>query len=294
MIKKKTVRMVLAIAGVHLVFLLIWLKAEPSGLRETFSIYPPDPKASYEAAETSLDILHIEDDDEYILEWSISSSLNEEASLRQDLSLFFENGYLRDVMTVWEEDSKDLSFKKKLKGEDSNKFEVLTLHHAEILKDQEGWKSRQSMSHDTLYVLDSPFTDLHSFKNNPSSSEDQDSKEVLDYIMEQQLNHVEKGLRKHFSLEEDIDLYPITAITSWYEAPPAFLPEDRVDAFIGTIWETLYHHVLLDKKSASGTKDVPLGHSMPFIAWSQEEQCIYLIVKMQDGSPVKWKRPFKI
>ncbi|WP_157049734.1 hypothetical protein [Thalassobacillus sp. C254] len=54
MIKKKTVRMVLAIAGVHLVFLLIWLNAEPSGLRETFSIYPPDPKASYEAAETSL------------------------------------------------------------------------------------------------------------------------------------------------------------------------------------------------------------------------------------------------
>ncbi|WP_017728317.1 hypothetical protein [Halalkalibacterium ligniniphilum] len=168
-------------------------------LNETLIFFPLDPDAFYTEAKTSLDFLTSKDADEYILKWNVKSLLNQTSYLRQDVSLLFEDGYLKDTLSLWKEDADLIQLEKGVFGEDSGHYEAITLHHAEIHYPNDVLKSAQMMSFDQLYVFDSPLSSFHAFKI-PETTEEEEGKRILDYILQQQMTFLKGDLLEHFSI----------------------------------------------------------------------------------------------
>ncbi|WP_100372451.1 hypothetical protein [Bacillus sp. FJAT-45037] len=284
--KKQTIVFTILAAAI-MVGLFLSIYGKPNLLRETLTTFPIDPNASFIEASSNVEFLQSMDEDEYKLKWDTLSVLNEVAPLRQDVSLLFEDGVLKDTMAKWEENTDLLGQDKEVSAEDSGHYEVITFHHAELRRANDEFRSAQTMSTDQLYVIDSPLSALHAFKI-PETEEDKESKRILDYILDQQQSYDWDDLYDFYQIPaSDYSRIPLTKIDHYQTEPLPGLTTEETTKFLGGLFEGLYKNYVLGI-DVNGSAVSPIGSTVPLIVIPKEKpDHVFILFRTAEDQPIQ-------
>lgn len=253
-----------------------------SNTNETFIYYPEDTQLSFIDYNSNLFISKLKDNNEYYLDWEFNSKTNKPVFLRQDLSLLFENGILVDYERVREEKTDTITEKISFHGKDSGKHEVITYHYAEIHYEESDIKSKQAMSTDILYVMDSPLSPLIDFKT-PQTDNEKESMELLDSIIDQQLEYVWEGIMEEFNInKKDYLQIPFNNLPDYNNTPLAMFSQDETTEIIGKLWEGIYKYYILGINTFSDSSYNSIGNSLPLILVHQDGKHLIVIYETAD------------
>ncbi|PYZ94306.1 hypothetical protein CR194_01875 [Salipaludibacillus keqinensis] len=251
---------------------------------EVFIFFPEDEHIFFREAKTNLDLLSKKDNDEYILQWSFASETNEPAFLRSDLSIMFENGAFAAAKKQSLKDQLFIEGVESYDGEDSGRFDVITFHHAETHYEEDIYRSKHAWSQDQLYVVDSPFSQLHAFKE-PSSDDESRSKQVLDSIIDQQLSYELDELVEEFQIDVDeYHLFTLLDLPQYMHLPLPGMTEKESFATVGQLWEGFYRYYVLGINTFTEETYSPRGNSIPHILLHKDGTHLLLLYKTKDGS----------
>ncbi|MCK0471512.1 hypothetical protein [Halalkalibacter sp. APA_J-10(15)] len=265
-------------------FLVFSLRPEP--LRETLIFFPIDESAQFLESRSAITISSSKDEDEYILNWETSSLLDQEAFLRQDVSLLFEDGLLKDIQSTWKKQTDSITMNKHVPSDDSGHYRVVTFHHAEIHYPNDHIRSAQALSFDRLYVVDSPLSPLEAFRI-PETEQQWESKRVLDYILQQQQQYDWEDLFEYYHLPEDEYVkIPLTDFIQYEQLPG--LTREESQRFLGGLWEGLYKHYILGIAQEDGTVSSPIGSTVPLILLPKTTDHFFILFRTPDGNPVQF------
>lgn len=254
---------------------LLYFKQEVSVIK----YFPIDESMFFSNYGTELRMLTETDKDEYDLDWKASSEMSEKIYLRQDISLLYADGRLKGMLSKWKENEKDIQLSASIHGEDSSHFQTITFHHGEIHYPDDKIKSIQAMSHDELYVIDSPYSALESFEQ-PSDSNQTEWKKTLDHATNQQLSYHWKQLINYFQIPQD--KYHFTALTDLFKytkEPIPGLTQEKTKVVIGQLWEGLYKNYVLNISS----NDKPVNSFVPLILFDKKGKHLLVLYQNQNG-----------
>lgn len=240
--------------------------------------FPIDESRDFNQSSTKLNLLMEKDKDTYTVDWRSSSVLDESTYLRQDVTLLYVDGRLKAIKSKWKEEVDTIELQTTVNGEDSSHYQAISYHHAEVHYPEDKIKSVQAMSHDELYVIDSPQSPLEAFKI-PTNALQTEWKETLNHTTNQQLYYHWQHLIDHFQLSSDDYLtVPLTMLYQYESTPIPNLTEAETDKVIGQLWEGLYaNYILPFNESAPTSKSF-----IPLILFDKEGT--HLRVLYQDHS----------
>lgn len=255
---------------------------------ESITYFPIDESLTFKDAKTIIELIDQIDEDEYELKWSTTSEVNKPVYLRQDISLLYEDGHLKDIMSKWEEEKAVISQKKKLTSEDSGHFEAISFHHAEVHYPNDVIRSAQTMSYDDLYIIASPLHPLVSFKI-PSSPEEKENQFVLDHATNQQLHNSWQELINYYNIpiEKYLPL-PLTKLHFYNEETLPNMNKTQTNAAIGGLWEGLYKNYFLGINISANRTVSPIGSILPLILISKDATHIIILTETVEGEKVQF------
>ncbi|MDP4085229.1 MAG: hypothetical protein Q8934_11525 [Bacillota bacterium] len=270
---------------IFFIFMIVILNLNGDKVQESIIYFPIDPNVSFQTANTSLNLVEQPQKDQYIVRWKIASTLERKAYLRQDIGLLFSNGKLVDGLGKWIENSRTINQEKKIPSQESAIFQAITFHHAELHEQENKIYSAQTMSADKLYVIQTPFTPLISFKK-PESSLEKEWEERLNQKTSQFLQSSwEKGIKAYSINLGKYRIYPLTEFYFKSNIVPGFSKEES-GKLIGTLWEGLYKNYFLGIKKADGTIENAIGSTIPLILISKDKSHIIVLTETTKGEPI--------
>ncbi|WP_456278287.1 hypothetical protein [Bacillus sp. AK128] len=259
----------------------------PEESRESLTYFPIDPSLAFLTAETKLTLLNEKDDDEYTVEWEAVSETDKEVYLRQDISFLYVDGVLTETLSDWKEEVALMEKDKKIKGEDSSLLQTISLHHAEVHLQDDQIKSAQKMTGDYLYVIDSSFTPLESFRT-PENKEQEEWKKILEHVIAQHLQYSWNELIKHFEINrEQYHEFTILELLKFNEEALPGLDEQSSQKVVGQLWEGLYKNYLLGIQLSPNETISPIGSKLPLILLSKDLTHIYVLIEGKNGEKIK-------
>jgi hypothetical protein len=262
-------------------------KTERKEARESIIFFPIDEKAAFKEAYTLLTFLEKKDIDEYLLSWEVYSTLNQSAYLRQDISMLYKNGRLKETMSEWKENSYKMKQNKKVAGKGSRLYQAISLHYGEIHHDAGKITSTQCMSGDHLYVIYPPDRTIESFKD-PETIEQQRWKKKLDDVTAQKLSNSWEKLIKYFEIPAyKYYLIPLSQLKEYNDKPLFSMNMELTRRAIGNLWEGLYKNYFLGIKLEDGLVISPIGSTMPLLLISKNYTHMIVLFETADGKPIQ-------
>jgi hypothetical protein len=250
--------------------------------KETIIFFPIHPQATFKEAKTTLQLQPPKRRGKYSLLWSTSSSLDRTAYLRQDISLLFADGRLVDRLSKWENNRQTLTQRKKVTAKDSRFFQTISFHHGEL---HEGnvITSSQTMTNNYLYVIDSPYRPLTSFRR-AATEEEKEWQRILNKTTNGYLQHKAQSLLSHFSIQRQqyYSLY-LPDLIMYNEQPLPDLSMKKTQEIIGKLWEGIYKSYFLGIKKEDGTILSPIGSTVPLILISKDYSHLMVLFEAENG-----------
>lgn len=257
---------------------------------ETITFFPLDQSAQYQSANTTLTLQKDHAGQKHRVDWSVSSVLDQDAYLRQDMALVFSNGRLKGKMAKWRQDTSLLTQKDVLSADESAKYEGITFHYSELHHSDDQITSTQRMSEDFLYVIHSPFSPLSSFRM-PKSNLEREWQEVLDQSTE---NRLAKSLQKAIDIyginEEDYMTVPLIGLRKFEDQPIDGFNQTETANLIGRLWEGLYKNYFQGIKKSDGTVEDPIDSTMPVILISKDKSHLLAVIQTKSGESIILKQ----
>ncbi|MGJ3203815.1 hypothetical protein [Geobacillus sp. FJAT-46040] len=252
---------------------------------ETIKFFPLDREAVFTEAKTSLALATNKERGRYSLRWSTVSTLNRRAYLRQDVSLLFADGRLVDVLSRWETNTGTIAMEKTVIMHDSRFFQAISFHHGELHRG-ETITSSQTMSSAYLYVIDSPYHPLASFRR-PKTDAEREWQRVLNKATNEFLRHKADELLSHFSLsKEDYYALYLPELVAYTEQPLPGLSMTKTQTIIGRLWEGIYKSYVLGIKKEDGSILSPIGSTVPLILIRKDYGQILVLLEAKNGDKV--------
>ena len=257
--------------------------------KESFTYFPANQNAYFQAANTSLTMLD-PSNGEYIILWRIGSVLDRKAYLRQDISFLFSNGLLVDSMgKEWKQQTNIIHVEKKVVQNESANYKAISFHHAEI-HSNDSITSSQKMTYDELYVLDSKFSTLHSF-HHPTNKEEQEWQSIIDNLIQQRLQSSLEKAQKSLGINPELYvIFPLTVLYQYEEKPLQGYSVKETKEIIGRLWEGLYKNYFLGIQKKDGTTTDPRGSTIPLILISKNKSHLLVISQLLNGEVVSLRQ----
>ncbi|MDX8364237.1 hypothetical protein [Cytobacillus sp. IB215665] len=276
---------ILALFSIFTAILFVFVQHDST--QESIIYFPIDPDVTFTHTDSTLTLLDKPKNNKYIIEWDVTSILDREAYLRQDISLLYANGRLLDTLSEWEDYSEKIAQYKKIQADESRYFVTISYHHAELHNDDLNIKSSQQMSFDELYVINSLFAPLQSFRI-AENKEQKEWKYVLDHAVKQQLQYSWKRLVDHFQLplKKYIQI-PLSDIVLYNDKPLINNNAEKSQQILGNLWEGLYKNYFLGIKKKDGTIIEPVGSTIPLILLSKDYTHLIILIETRDGEAIK-------
>ncbi len=251
-------------------------------VKESFTYFPTNHDVLFEVAQTALTFMN-DTHKGYELLWRTSSTLDRKAYLRQDISLLFGNGKLIATMgKEWRQNEDKIILESSFTGNDSANFKAISFHFGEI-HEEDKITSSQKHSHDELYILDSKFHPLHSFRI-PIHQQDEEWKKLIDDYIEKKLAHALEKAENHYNIQENkYIIFPLTSIYQYDELALPGLNERSTKELIGHLWEGLYKNYFLGIRKQDGTMADPTGSTIPLILLARDRSHLLVISELEDG-----------
>jgi hypothetical protein len=255
-------------------------------VEESITFFPIDTEVDFTDAYTKLNLLNRKKQDQYSVVWKVESTLEQKAYLRQDIGFLFANGRLKGKMGKWKQNTAHLSQEETIHGKESSRLEAVSFHHAEIHYDNGQIFSAQTMSSDHLYVIQSSFSPLQSFRT-PATEEEAEWKTTIDKLTAQELESSWTNAIDHFSVKRDQYIsIPLTKLIDYQNRPfPGFM-KSETERILGNLWEGLYKNYFLGIKKKNGTVIEPEDSTTPLILLAKNKSHLLIITETRDGEPV--------
>jgi len=257
-----------------------------NSVRESITYFPIDPSITYDSTNTTLTLLGKgKEKDDYLVNWAISSSLDRKAYLRQDVGFLYVNGRLKGKLGEWKQNTEKLSQEVEVVGKDSSLYQAITFHHSEIHMKQDEIFSAQQLSADQLYIIDSSFSPLRSFRV-PVGKEELEWKSTIDNMTSKQLQSSwAKALEAYSINRKDYFSFPLTEMIRFNEeALPGFSTYDT-QKIIGNLWEGIYKNYFLGIKEGDQTIINPFNSSVPLILLANDKSHLLVVFEASTGEP---------
>jgi hypothetical protein len=290
--RKYLIHILIGSAGL---FLTWWLAVGiDQPVRESIIFFPLNEKAQYQSANTLLTLNDKKVNDLYEVNWKISSVLDQDAYLRQDIGFLFFNGRLKGKMSEWEQNTDRIVEEDTAQGRESSLLQAISFHYSEIHENEETYTSAQSMSEDQLYVIDSNFSPLSSFRK-PDTSSEEEWKSILDRVTSQQLQYNwEKAMEKYGINGKEYLQIPLMKLPKYNTSPPEGLQSAQWNELVGNLWEGLYKNYFLGIKTDSGKIVDPIDSSMPLILIGPKNGNVLVLLTTKEGEPALLKQQFPV
>lgn len=257
---------------------------------ETITFFPLDNTVKYKSANTTLTLEKEKSNNRHKVDWKVNSSLDREAYLRQDMALLFVNGLLKGKMAKWEQDTADLTQEEVVSTGESARYDAVTFHYSELHRDEDKITSAQRMSDDILYVIDSPFSPLRSFRI-AKSNEEKEWKKVLDQTLRNRLTKSLQQAERAYRFESsDYIVTPLETIRKYEEQPINGFTQKETAIILGKLWEGLYKNYYLGIKKSDGTVVDPIDSTMPLILISRNKSHLLVVTQTNTGESVILKQ----
>ncbi|MGJ7034964.1 hypothetical protein [Anoxybacillus eryuanensis] len=255
--------------------------------RETIMFFPIDPTVRFTTAETKLSLQPQKKENNYVIDWIVTSSLDRTAYLRQDISLLFANGRLISTQSKWKENGKNLIQQKQLKQKGSRLFQAISYHQGE-LHNGNNIRSSQKMSGDVLYVIDSSFSPLQSFRK-PTTNEQKTWANTLNKQTQTIVNKVADQMGGILEKDDYYHLY-LPELVQYNEQPFMDLTTNETEVMVGNLWEGLYKNYFLGIKKQNGSIESPIGSTVPLILIKKDYSKLFVVTETADGELVILKQ----
>jgi hypothetical protein len=259
-------------------------------VRESIIFFPINHNIRFQTASTVLTLKEEKRNDYFQVVWKIMSKLQEDAYLRQDIGLLYENGRLKGKMNGWEQNTDRIVESMIVLGQESSLYQAISFHYAEIHDNQtDDITSAQTMTNDHLYVIDSNFSPLTSFRE-ASNNLEEEWEHILDHVTKQQLQYTwTKGLQIFKINRNDYIEIPLTSLHTYEHEPfPSYSIEDT-QIIIGNIWEGLYKNYFLGIKTKDDVVD-PLNSIVPLILFPKKGNQLLILIVTGDQEPFLLKQ----
>lgn len=259
-------------------------------IEETITFFPLDQSVKYQGASTTLTLQKDKKNNQHRVDWKVSSKLDREAYLRQDLGLLFVNGRLKGKVGKWKQNTSKLFQEEVIHTGESAKYDAITFHYSELHGNGDRISSSQMMSDDMLYVIDSPFSPLSSFRV-AKSIQDKEWKQVLD---KSTANRLKKTLDKAAKINgvnvSNYIVVPLSEVRKYEDQPIRGFTQRETATILGKLWEGIYKNYYLGIKKSDGTVMDSLNSTMPQILISKDKTHILLVTQTQDGESIFLKQ----
>jgi hypothetical protein len=257
---------------------------------ETITFFPIDESVRYKSASTTLTLEKNKKNNLHRIDWKESSLLDRDAYLRQDLGLLYVNGLLKGKVGKWEQDTADLSQEEIISTGESARYDAITFHYTELHGAGDKITSAQRMSDDMLYVIDSPFSPLHSFRIAKSKLE-KEWKNVLDQSTVNRLNKSLNKAAKTYGIKTaNYITIPLDEIRKYEDQPIRGFSQTETANILGKLWEGLYKNYYLGIKKSDGTVVDPIDSTMPLILVSKDKSHLLVVTQTKDGESIVLKQ----
>ncbi|WP_409251355.1 hypothetical protein V1502_14545 [Bacillus sp. SCS-153A] len=262
--------------------------------RESIIFFPLNEKAQYQSANTLLTLNDKKVNGSYEVNWKIASVLDQDAYLRQDIGFLYFNGRLKAKMSEWEQNTDRIVEEETAQGKESSLLQAISFHYSEIHDNEDNYTSAQSMSEDELYIIDSNFSPLSSFRK-PDTSAEEEWKSILDKVANQQLQYNWERAMKEFNIEgKDYLQIPLVNLPDYSSSPPEGFRSDQWNDLVGNLWEGLYKNYFLGIKLNSGKTVDSIDSSMPLILIEPKTGDLLVLLTTKEGEPALLKQKFPV
>jgi hypothetical protein len=283
---KSGMKVVIVMSLIFVISYLLVSKFLSQPIRESLTYFPIDPTVAFLTANSSLTLLSDKEQNYYEINWEVTAETDKKVYLRQDVSILFVDGVFSDAMYEWKENKALQNQKKMIKGQDSGLFETISFHHAEIHLDDHTIRSAQTMSEDKLYIIDSSFSPLQSFRK-PANKEQEEWEKIINHVSTQHLNKSWSELIKYFQVEKSrYDSFTLLDLVDFNTTIPG-LSEEKSQEVIGQLWEGLYKNYLLGIKLSESETISPVGSKLPLILLSKDRTHLLILIEGKNGEKAK-------
>ncbi|WP_413308785.1 hypothetical protein AA0X95_10965 [Bacillus sp. 1P10SD] len=247
---------------------------------ESITYFPIAPNVNFTSARTSLSLIKPSS-----LLWTIDSTLDRKAYLRQDAGFLYSNGRLIGELGNWKQNTSRLLQEKPIPIKDSSLFQAITFHQGELHENDTPIYSSQALSDDYLYVIHQDNTN-RSF-HSPKTKEQTEWKQKLDEQTERMLQYSwNKGIR-HFTIHlDDYQVIPLTLFSKNAKSSLSGFSKAASAQIVGQLWEGLYKNYFLGIKKADGTIVSPIGSTLPLILLAKNKSHLLVLTETVNGEPI--------
>lgn len=251
---------------------------------ETIIFFPIDPVLYFEDASTHLVPATQSGKNPYTIQWKVESTLNEPAYLRQDISLLYKNGQLEAVLNKWKQHTQTIRQSKKIKENESARYDALSFHYAEIHRNEQTFTSVQQMSKARLYAFTTPA--FEAFQK-PVSELQKQWKNSLDSYTTAKINSSLNKALIHFQLnKKQYQIVSLTDLPTHVNKILKSFPKKKQEELIGKLWEGIYKNYLLGIRKDDGSLVDPEGSTIPLLLVANNQREILLLFTLKDGTPI--------
>ncbi|MFD2704271.1 hypothetical protein [Salibacterium lacus] len=212
----------------------------------------------------TITIHHTLDNDEYVLESKGTLETKVPADKQQAQIILMEDGYVKDSAAAWSENESDITVLKQTASEDSGRYDLTGFY---------GMKNAPVYTYDwssnSLYVLDTPISDLHSFSIADSKEEKRTGK-MMDTIIRQQQQHVKRFIKDSADLPESFRLFPLTDWKKYMTPSVSGLSPDTAEK----AWQDVYHTIV----DVTASQQKQRKKVMPFLSWDKKRKTLSLYI----------------
>ncbi|WP_102707207.1 hypothetical protein [Terribacillus saccharophilus] len=197
--------------------------------------FPLDDSAAFTETSTSMKKV-----DFRRIHWRLTSALDTEAYLRQDVGLLYENGKLVGVMNKWLHPASRLTQEKTHILQPNKQLDAVSFHFAELHKNQ--ITSSFKLSGVRSYTSDT--YELFSF---PKNEKEMHSRQIAKTDTRRTLQQVWTDAKQQLSIPAgQYTEIPLTALpTTDFTAIPGLTEDKKRQEIISRLWEGLYRNYIL-------------------------------------------------
>ncbi|RSD27439.1 hypothetical protein [Mesobacillus subterraneus] len=257
---------------------------------ETITFFPLNDAVQYKSASTTLTLEKNKHNNLHSVDWKASSILDREAYLRQDMGLLYVNGILKGKVGKWEQDTADLAQEEVISTRESARYDAITFHYSELHGNGDKITSAQRMSDDLLYVIDSRFSPLQSFRVAKSNLE-RDWKQVLDKATGNRIAKSLSKAEKNYGINAaNYIAIRLSEVRKYEDQPLPGFSQQETDNILGRLWEGLYKNYYLGIKKSNGTVTDPLDSTIPLILIAKDKSHLLVVTETKDGESIVLKQ----
>lgn len=242
----------------------------------TMKYFPIDHDFTFVDATTTL----FYDKNNKNIHWETYSSSSEPTYLRQDVSLIYENGIFKGMLSEWKNDIATIELEESLPASNSSLLQSITFHHGEIHQDDDTITSIQKMSSDSLYVMKKG-EQIHTFHQPKTIKEITKQEIMIDHMNSMMEKHLDSMLDQHHLSDEKYEILPLTELIIYDDSSLFDFSDETTSRIIGQFWEGVYNEYITLLMSYKN--EIP-SHYMPFILIAKDKSHLLVLFEIGEES----------